>query len=53
MYRLLRLLFIDTWELPKSCEHTYEVYTVGSTNYSRYITSRCTKCGNMYTHKVA
>ena len=52
MYRLLRLLFIGTWELPKKCDHTYEVYGTGSTNYNQYITSRCTKCGDMHTHKI-
>jgi len=55
MYRLLRLLFIGTWELPKKpepCSHTYEIYETGDTDYNRYITSRCTKCGDIHTHAV-
>jgi len=52
MYRLLRLIFIGTWELPKRCEHTYEVYSVDYNDYNKYITSRCSKCGKMYTHSV-
>jgi len=52
MYRLIRWFFIGTWELPKRCEHTYEVYHVGNTNINRYITSRCSKCGKMTTHSV-
>ncbi len=63
MYRLLRLLFIGTWELPKQpepCEHHWEIIqstTVESdmpfSGVGHIIkTSQCTKCGELINHRI-
>ena len=62
MYRLLRLLFIGTWELPKQpdpCNHKWEI--IQSTTVDGTFreplghitkTSQCTRCGDLINHKI-
>ncbi len=56
MYRLLRLIFLGTWELPKKCEHTYErilSHDVGNKNGHKIIyIYECSKCKNIKKFEV-
>lgn len=61
MYRLLRLIFIGTWELPKKCEHNFEVHSStnvdnrgprGDGSYYVQHTLQCKKCGTMKIFKA-
>jgi len=53
MYRLLRLIFIGTWELPKQpkpCNHKWKEIAAMSNNYKFVRTLQCEHCGELYDH---
>lgn len=57
MYRLLRLLFIGRWELPKICDHKWIEDSRYDYNNSYEkgikIVSKCEYCGEIYDYKVS
>lgn len=58
MIRILKFLILGIWEVPKKCEHEYEIIEeatislYGKCKGKRYI-SRCKKCGNITEYEFS
>lgn len=62
MYRILRLLFIGTWELPKKhepCVHGWEIIQSTTVDSPSFVgvghivkTLQCNKCGELKDHII-